>query len=859
MIALAERDATIAELLRFETNLVLRAGAGSGKTQALTSLAVRLLRGDDDRPPIAPERLVALTFTEKAAAEMRARIARGLDDDDEAAERIERAQVTTIHAFAAALLRAHAFEAGVAPDFTVLEDAASRRLARRAAARAISTAIRASSAARDLVDDARRTWATGRHVPPGLGDLVVAALLSLPELAVTPNDLLRRSPYATERAESEWVTAARRLGLRPSDAEEGTVEPALDRLVAEHVRAIETDERSKPAMRAAAIERCRELGHAWRSRTRLDARRRLAGLATEIGAALRPHLRQAPWLVALRDRALLLALLPIAAQRAHAFVDLVTGAATLYQAEKDSRHALDFGDLLVRSHALLRDRTDVRRDVGAKHDVLLVDEAQDTSPVQRDLLRLLHEDPERPGALRPSGLLLVGDRKQSIYGFRGADVGVLDELTRDVVTSGGRELPLRECFRSVPELVSLTNAIARAALVAADPAAPEPFEVVFEPALDALVAVREPVAGPCAELLRAPTPPADAAAARTAEARLVAHRVRELVESGEARFGDVALLLPRMTYLGRYVDALDAFDVPYVVEGGRGLLETEECRDVLALATVLSGDLDAIALAAVLRSPFVTLSDVALASLVIERGQLPRFSALAASTDAWPGLTAAEHLRLARFVDAATRAARDLDRIGMGRALRDVVDATAYDAVLAAQPDGPGRVANLDLLVESAARHEGDPRAWARLQRDRIAAGETEREADLATEGMDVVHVMTVHQSKGREHPVVVVADCARAHAEPPRFVTWDPVLGFAVRVPLPTGGTWLGAAADAVVERVRKRESSERARLLYVAATRARDRLVFAGESPRPRPDTWLALLGDRIDLLKSPRSHES
>ncbi|HUL59139.1 MAG TPA: UvrD-helicase domain-containing protein, partial [Anaeromyxobacteraceae bacterium] len=548
-----------------------------------------------------------------------------------------------------------------------------------------------------------------------------------------------------------------------------------------------------------------------------------------------------------------------------ALAALVAGAEERYRARKDAARSLDFDDLLSRARDLLRDDRALRDELRARLRALLVDEYQDVNGVQQELFDLL----AGPAGGAPGPVLVaVGDAKQSIYRFRGADLGVFTRLLRRLGAGEGRVLHQSDNHRSTPAVVELVNAVFERILQPPDGEAARDDELRFE-ARDRLAAVRSGGGRPACELLL-DGGEGDAGELRAREAAAIARRVKSIL-SGKAgvavrergrdgeperarrpRPRDVALLLRRLTEVDAYERALRAEGVPFRVARGQGFYRAPEVRDLGELLAILVDPSDAAAWAAVLRSPWCAVPDGAL--YLLARGGLPALARDAPAevrrrveAEAGPGaMDEAAWGRLSALLEAVAALRPLRDRLPVHELLSRAVRGLDLDAVLVASPDGERRLANLQKALSLAARMHAEGggaldlvrhlRAWA-------ARPPREPEGDLDAE--DAVAILSIHQAKGLEWPVVVVPDLgARLRQDGPR-----PMLDAAGRLCAPL----CDPAADAVrttraLEEARAAErrsaSAESRRLLYVALTRARDHLVLSGETGRNGAETWRALL---------------
>jgi ATP-dependent exoDNAse (exonuclease V) beta subunit len=836
-------------IARFERDLVVQAGAGTGKTHALVTLYLHLVGGlTAARRRVPPTRIVVVTFTEKAAGELRERLrarlgALALDPTAEAtlvdaARALElplpdagawrdalsllgAAPVGTFHAFAGALLRRHAARAGIDPEFLLLDEAEATVRAADAAERAILAGLGRPEVAELVTEYGYRGVGRGR----ALVDYLVGLRAALAEEGRGADGLARAyAPAALdeERARAGAAFSAAVAQLSDVADELGGKSAARAREMAAQASLLHLDE-SAPLAEAL-----------------IDGLGRLRGKAggplNDVkGAIKEAHQRLVEAQAALR-----------ASPLARALESLLAETERGYAAAKRRTGALDFADLLVLARDLLRDDATVRRAVQERFDAVLVDEFQDTNPVQAELVELM-SGPPRAAARR----FVVGDRKQSIYEFRGADVAVFARAARALVAAGGGEELLRQSRRSAPSVLRLCNALFARAMAPSGAAAPA-WDNAFEPMRDDLEPLRDEPAGDTgAELLLVGG--GEAAASRAREARAIACRMASLRAAGRP-FGHMALLLRRFTALGVYLDALRAAQVPYYVVRGRGFYAAQEVRDLAAALTLLDDPDDVLALVAVLRSPIVGLSDETLARLALDR-RLRAGAVLDEDTSA--ALAADERARLDAFRARFRELRAVADRLGPAGCLRAIIDGADLAAVLASTRDGEQRVANLERLVERARAFEaggGDLRAFSRLLARVVAGGEGDAaQAQVVDERDDVVRVMTIHQAKGLEFSVVFVPGCGEKERVDTGAIVYDCELGVGLRVEdeRSPGERVHTTPSRRVQESREARQRAESLRLFYVAATRACDLVVFSGERGRASAPSWRTWLDGVADDL--------
>ena len=732
--------------------LLLSAGAGSGKTSVLVERFVRAVLEDG----VAAGKILAITFTERAAGELRERVrGRFLTlGEREAARDTEAAFVSTFHGFCARLLRTHPLLAGLDPEFAILEEGLAGALRERAFSSALGVFLEADS---------------GEAV-----DLVAA-------YGVEQVQAMVAGVYAELRSRGQRFP---RLPAPAADAEPDSLD-------------------------AAAAAAC----------VLLD--------------------------------------------------ELLAGFSHAYEALKRGRGAVDFDDLELCARELLDDRENVRTAWSERFELLMVDEFQDTNPRQLGILR----------ALDRGNLFTVGDELQSIYGFRHADVGLF-RARRAELAERGASLALTRNFRSRAPLLDVVNAVfgerlgegftplvaGRDEVTATGPDGSPDGDAgapSAEPLVELLLSARsgwEEAEDVAAELARGLPP---ATIWRQAEARLLAQRVEELVRDGAARAGEVVVLLRAVGDIEVYERALQlrGLRTLAMVGGFWGRLQT---RDLLAYLRALANPLDEQALYETLASPLVGLSSDGLALLAhgaraAGRGVWETASSLAEDAAPGPGgpaaggsteqsaEPAAGHAELLARLPPADREAlvrfctrlRDersaWPRRSISRLIERTIDASGYREHVLALEWGERRLANIHKLLRLARRFEAsegrDLRAFLDHV-DRLADATGTAEPDAPVDGVepDAVRLMTIHAAKGLEFPVVCVADLGRAtNTRMPRLLVDGGRIGLAL-LRLDGEKAAPALAYEELCEQRRRAQAEEEDRILYVAMTRARERLLLSG-----------------------------
>jgi ATP-dependent helicase/nuclease subunit A len=834
--------ATIREALL--ENLLVEAGAGSGKTQMLAErMAAGVAAG-----VYQVEHMAAVTFTRKAASELRGRFHLALESALAAARtpvpgqppdtariarleavlsNLERFFAGTIHSFCARLLRERPVESGVAPGFSELDEVQDLELRQRVW--------------RDFITSARAA-----------GDPEMLALL---ESDIKPKDLDDAFGKVCDNDDVEFPPGD---ADRPDAAEAGRALTdfwaALQALMPASIDPASTCKTQKAAV-------------TFRGQWRVLQRRadQPAVMATLLRSWDRePGIVQKWWADTTAEKkrinAAVLALLedfranvvaPYLAQwQQYVYrlsIGLLTRARHLARAERRRLNVLNYGDLLNLTAGVLRTNGEVRRALQQKYRYLLVDEFQDTDPVQAEICFWLAEDgaASTPAAtpsgeapdwrqvpLRPGALFVVGDPKQSIYRFRRADIDIYNVVRQRFSEPGvGQVVPLTRNFRSAQALCQWANTVFQTRF----PADPTAYAPRFA-SLDADETTTR--AGDVATLTHA----CDQTEVHLHDAAAIARYIRTEVQAGRRRFSDFLILTRKRKHVSDYADALEALDIPVEVSGAGAFGESPEVRALTVLLRALADPHDTVALIAVLRGPLYGVSDRELFAFRQSGGWFSVFHE--GDSGATPGGPVAAALGALRRYFRYTRvlpAAAALDR---------VLEDTGYLALAATTPGGvdAGDVVHAVDRVRQVVEDGGSlADAADALDADREATSEVES-LPLEPGRTDVVRLMNLHKAKGLEAHVVFLA---------------DPLGGVKPRVDVHIERT--GLAARGWLKLVRKSDTSwaesligehadwdaheaaeapylqaEEVRLLYVAATRARELLVVSRWADKPTDGPW-------------------
>lgn len=829
--------------------LFVSAGAGSGKTFTLTRRIVYALSPESGPFVEHLDQVLAITFTKDAAAEIRDRVRRALIDEgmDEEALTVDDAWISTIHGMCSRILRAHALELGIDPEFTVLTD--TDELMDQAVEHVLARAT-APDAASELAASLKALYAwypmAGEGGPFGAGTTIKGLVRELLELSSQLPGGMDDVRVARGQADTSALADAYRAALGASKSSTEKAQAALD--------AIDAFEAS--------------------DKTMVDAARLMMSCTMPRASKAFPK-EQVELLKAEAADAFINIVLACGGPALDALVGLARSVEAEYRALKAAQSALDNNDLLRMAYEALRDYPAIRAAYEGRFKMVMIDEFQDTDQMQVDLIRYLTGAGER-------ALCTVGDAQQSIYRFRGAEVEVFRRQERKVGSSAAPEAtavvdaPAGELVKLVRNFRSHDEVLRYVARVfdGDDGGLMQGFLDLeaSDGRKDTLVAD--------ASRRQALFVAGGSTQERTqAKARAIAERFRALADAGQPQ-GSMVLLLGRMTNADVYAQAFRDQELDCVIAGGSVFAQAAEVQTVRALVCALANPADtAQGLMPLLASPMFALGAqefLALATKLDDQtGETSRrnIDAGIMSDSDVPGLQDLPLVTRAREV--LRYALRRVGRDSFAAIARDTVNASGWFVRLAQRgPEGKAIAANvlkaLDAVAEAEAEFGNSPRSIA-LAFDRFLAGK-EAPGALNEEGDGAVRIMTVHASKGLEYPVVAVAECfgvrkssgaaqmgrveggAQVVALPARFdgvkladgtfVKGDDVKkqfehafkgkGTSLWLPpeLMEDVCATGSPAEAFV-RLRNHDLQlsleERARLLYVAMTRARELVILA------------------------------
>lgn len=794
--------------------LFLAAGAGSGKTGVVTRRFVYALATGR----AAIDEILTITFTRKAAAEMMRRIRDYLRDgilvdaepDTEQARRmaaayrdIERAQISTIDSFCTSVLRANALAAGLDPEFRAADESQAQVIMEEAFERSLIGFVRDhGDAAVELIRcyDANLSGMLYKAVTGIYGRLRNQG--GQPELPL-PAVRVEEAQAELRAASAAVLQAHSALSGKPSKTRDTAAERVASLLEAldsapddlELLESVESGEAQGKSRLKEIYDECQAYN---------EARQRLAK--------------------------------EIRSRHAHGtlmlFNDLLTGFAREYERQKRRLGVLDLGDLTTKTRDLLAANRSVRERVASRYKLVMVDEFQDTNPLQQEIVELV------AGEL----LMMVGDQNQSIYGFRDAVVELFQQEDARAAAAGYR-IELNDNFRSQPEILAFVDFIFNRedmlapGYIELNPAAPHEPGQGEDPRIEVLLIDKR------RNSTKDNLEEVDQAIVDQAEAQLIAERLQQLFGEGRFNPGDCAILVRKSAYAEPIREALAGAGIEHYLASGRSYFQKLELGDVINIFKLIVNPLDDIAMLGALRSPMAGLSDDALYWLREAardgRGRPEPLWRTIASDRKVDHLDAAAEFALRSFAGTLGELRATSLREPLQSTARRVIDINDYAAAAAGGADGKQKLANLMMLLDLAADFESawgnDVAEFADFLQQQKEIRAKQADAPTEEEGVAAVRIMTMHAAKGLEFPLVVMPHLAWKKIGRDDDIIKINREGSRVGIKYVSDDGFAGHAFD--FDELKREEvargKAEEHRLGYVSMTRAMRHLILSGSAP--------------------------
>ena len=829
------------EALNIEKHVCVTAGAGSGKTTVLVERYLKILREGDAKP----QEIVAITFTEKASAEMKERVIKELSQGEDRGtrenvlEQMNTVHISTIHAFCSRILREFPFQANVPANFSILQGIDQKLLLQETLKNTLK------DIATNLEDRHRAALTRLLRRYGGQQKLVdfFSTMINKRDTVAQLRQQLYNDQNDTEIHEAlqqrvleqlmptidipEFIRCLNAVMQVAAGKNVKTVRDLTQQLETLHAKSPNSPEVSK--FLKQIVELITIKNGAIAKAAFIGAKADATDIETEID-----------FLVSTAKK---IKILPVSEKEKNDdktgdvetdddfllstirdLLTLYTRILNDYENAKLAQGTLDFNDLQLKTRNLLRDNEEIRQELVSRHKYYMVDEFQDTNELQYELVMLLTNE------LKDANLFIVGDPKQSIYGFRGADVRVFEKTKQKIIAECGLDISLTENFRSLRDPVGFINYFFNALMG-------DGTESEFEVKYEALTQARPVNANGGIEILLGRQ--GDEAANEYA---LIAQHIKSSKAKKETvwvrdengteserpiEYGDIAILIRSRRHLPDIEHALLEADIPYLTTGGVGFYQRQEIYDIWNYLNFLNAPTkNHASLAAVLRGPAFGISDTELYEISLQAGE--SFWDKAQNYQ-----RPTNHLSTA--IDILKKHSNFAHRMSVNQLVITIVNETGMIGTLKTGKQGQQRGANYQKLLELARNFDGDENKQTLphfIEFLDILITEEPQEGQAPIEASrGAVRIMTIHAAKGLQFPVVILPRLDRG-GQTDREPFIDEVFGIGFSPLKPDEG--YRKTEPAIVPHMKNRsgekEIAEKKRLFYVGATRAQDRLILSG-----------------------------
>ena len=859
-------DSQIKGVETTDRDICVVAGPGSGKTHVLVERFANLVTEHN----VSINEILTLTFTEKAANEMKIRTARLFEQKgmEKGRQEIEFAYLSTIHSFCARLLRENAIEAGIDPQFRVMDE------------------LEAGRVKEQTLEDTLRKWAEEKTLDIFLNDIFwkqtdskKSRLKSFKENLILLYEKIRNacvpiSETVNQDDLSQDIVNSYneieklinkikeiRSGKKLPDKTREKVDYVLDQWATSNLqkninKLIDIKTPEQDSLTLALLNKVKGVHSSINLQLSKDVK--------EACSSLRHELENLIGLLA-EDYSTSIKMV---------LRDFLVNFDVAYSERKKAESLIDFTDLEVKTIELLENKKYIADEIKQKFKYILVDEFQDISRLQKTIIDLIRNK---------DNLFIVGDEKQSIYGFRNADVEIFQDIQRNADPES--LISLIENFRSRPQVLDFINHIFDRLWPDNSIGQEEGQDEVQLSSTDStqLKAGAEFSDKPFPSIEIIVAEGKDKTEARKWESMEIAKRIKEIVEKGEIRitnkrkqernisYRDFAILFRSTTDIKLYEHSLSHLDVPYYVISGRGFFNTTEITDLINLLKVIESPLDEITLAAVLKSPFVGIDDDALFWLADyahnNNGKKLLYQAMD-EVGAIKEIEAQSRDRIIQFTQFLNEVQGIKPRTSLWNLISFILRKTEFQPKMLLFSNGKKRYANLMKIVELCKNQEDfEPLTL----RDFIEIVEgykfreiRESEAPVESEEDDVVKLITTHSAKGLEFPVVIVADVDRDNTRPSDYFVYSKNHGISFKILNPlTNEAEVPLSYERINDEIKEKELSESKRLLFVAMTRAQEHLIISGGINKDRAigdndkGNWYGYVSSTLGLNTDPKEN--
>ncbi|HOJ78758.1 MAG TPA: UvrD-helicase domain-containing protein [Bacillota bacterium] len=788
---------------QFDRDLLVVAGAGTGKTSVLTQKYLKLL--EERRAEV--NNICAITFTNKAAMEMRERVRTGIEERlnattdptelnfwKEQLAKLNNARICTFHSLCLGLIKEHPLEAGIPPVSGILGEDEDLLFLKQAAAETLTGLFNAQTPEMPAISRILKDYGWESFI-----DSSCRVLRSIRECGKSVAEIVDFSLKQLERT--------------------GFLKAELTKIIDIIEEFLAFSRTQKLTDRAwGIIEEFQANWPSYKEKLQSNPGLEIIPVLAEIKKSLPKNLPKAikEPVVEIHETAELLTFKladQAAVDRLPIFKFILERIDADYQRMKARAGLLDFTDQQLLARNLLVNNPWLTDKLRRNISYLLVDEFQDTNSLQMEIINLL-VGPERPNGGR---WMAVGDVKQSIYRFRGAEADLIVKLQERFETGEGEVSSLTKNYRSNELIIKYANRVSEAIFN------DEPFK--FEP-----LAATQNNHGSKIEFIL--TGDSDL----QKQANQVASYIQQLVATSQAtdfpiQYQDIVLLFRSSTAMPFFQQALQELRIPFFIAGGTGFYHRQEIVDQINFLKLIMQKYDLVALTAVLTSPYVGLTEESLFWLVQTKKGLRHFYEL---EQFHPLIKPVEVQQILKFRELVESLHQNRDQLTIADILRVAMEQLNYRELMWMYPDAGERLANLEKLImkaeEFALKGFSDVTNFLRYIKELEGVDARESDAPTQSEANNVVRMMTIHRAKGLEFPVVIIPDLDRKfHLSNPEELAFHKDLGLAFKVYIEDEGVTTSLREE-IKERERWEEISELKRVLYVALTRAKKQLVLVG-----------------------------
>ncbi len=864
------------EAIDIHNHICVTAGAGSGKTTVLVDRYLNILNSIED---VYPDQIAAITFTEKAAAEMKGRIIEELckpkyaEIRDRHLEKIHTAPISTFHAFCSRILKENPFQAGVPANFGVLEGIEKKLLLKQTIKDTLQEiATDTEDRHRKELERCLKSFTESQNL--------VDMLISLVDKRDVMKHLLDTvySDSSIERLPTEWEQAFQ--DVLPSSVEIMEFIDCLQRIQsiargknADRVDILTSEFASLKEYNTSCpdvFSYLSEIAKLITTKENKIATRDFIGLRNdttgyeyeiEFLVSVAKRIKEAPTVDCNdvdSDDFLLFSI-------TRDLLTLYQRVLHEYQTAKLSQSKLDFADLQLYTRDLLKNNDRIRRKLLNQYKFYMVDEFQDTNELQYELVMLLTDD------LKGGNLFVVGDPKQSIYGFRDADVRVFERTKEKIVSRGGKDIHLKENFRSLQNSVGFVNYLFGRLM---GNEKENDFEVTYEPLnvgkTDKMDGVVEFILG-------------QKDSEHANEFTLLAQHIKNIVnvwgedshnqqnigDKGDSiNYGDIAILIRARRHLPDIENALHLAGIPYLTSEGIGFYQRQEIYDIWNYLNFLNApDENGLSLIGVLRGPAFGISDNELFEISLQKGDgfwlktqnyVSQNSVNQADSQNYvsQNYVSQNYVRLQTAVSILNAQQKVAHRLPINQLILTVVNETGLIGTLKTGRKGEQRWANYQKLLDIARNFEAQENRRNLtdfIEYLDILITDEPREGDAPIEeGSDSVKIMTIHAAKGKEYPIVILP-CLnrRGHYATEPFIEEKLGIGFSPLIPSQDYDQSEPEIVQLMKDTAKEKDEAEKKRLLYVATTRAENRLILSGTlNENGKTENTLKILHELLEI---------